>query len=61
MRGFRIQKPGGKLIELGGIEQIKEEVRAIRFGRFLDNLVATGTYTDGSTQDLAGTVSWLSS
>jgi macrolide transport system ATP-binding/permease protein len=26
------------LIELGGIEQVKEEVRAIRFGRFLDNL-----------------------
>jgi predicted permease len=26
------------LIELGGIEQVKEEVRAIRFGRILDNL-----------------------
>ena len=26
------------LIELGGIEQVKEEVRAIRFGLFLDNL-----------------------
>ena len=26
------------LIELGGIEQVKEEVRAIRLGRFLDNL-----------------------
>lgn len=27
------------LMELGGIEQVKEEVRAIRLGRFLDNLV----------------------
>jgi predicted permease len=26
------------LIELGGVEQVKEEVRAIRLGRFLDNL-----------------------
>jgi hypothetical protein len=26
------------LIELGGVEQVKEEVRAIRFGRLLDNL-----------------------
>lgn len=26
------------LIELGGVEQVKEEVRAIRVGRFLDNL-----------------------
>jgi macrolide transport system ATP-binding/permease protein len=26
------------LIELGGIEQVKEDVRAIRIGRFLDNL-----------------------
>jgi len=26
------------LIELGGFEQVKEEVRAIRLGRFLDNL-----------------------
>ena len=26
------------LIELGGIEQVKEEVRAIQFGRILDNL-----------------------
>ena len=27
------------LIELGGIEQVKEQVRAVRFGRFLENLV----------------------
>src|SRR5271157_4793204 len=26
------------LIELGGVEQVKEEVRAIRLGRFLDNV-----------------------
>lgn len=26
------------LIELGGVEQVKEEIRAIRLGRFLDNL-----------------------
>jgi hypothetical protein len=27
------------LIELGGVEQVKEEVRAIRVGRFLENFV----------------------